>query len=62
MFLFVANLPESVVDALPSDFKCGIYYGWANVDNDLVHEMVMSVGYNPYFENTKKTMVSVWLL
>ena len=37
--------------------ECGIYYGWANVDNGPVHGMVMSVGWNPFYKNTKKTMV-----
>lgn len=51
-----ANFPDSVVDRLPSDFECGIYFGWAMVDSGPVHKMVMSVGWNPYYKNTKKTM------
>ncbi|XP_039606620.1 riboflavin kinase isoform X2 [Polypterus senegalus] len=51
-----ANFPESVVDNLPSDMKTGIYYGWACVGNSDVHRMVMSIGWNPFYKNTKKSM------
>nr|CAB3265560.1 riboflavin kinase [Phallusia mammillata] len=51
-----ANFPESVVDKLPDDMQTGIYYGWAQVDNGDVHKMVMSVGWNPFYKNTKKSM------
>lgn len=55
--LFPANFPEDVVDALPDDFATGIYYGWAEVDGD-VYKMVMSVGWNPFYKNEKRSMVS----
>uniref|UniRef100_A0A8C2KKE5 Riboflavin kinase n=1 Tax=Cyprinus carpio TaxID=7962 RepID=A0A8C2KKE5_CYPCA len=51
-----ANFPESVVDNLPADISTGIYYGWARVDNGDIHKMVMSIGWNPYYKNTKKSM------
>lgn len=51
-----ANFPESVVDSLPADINTGIYYGWAQVDNGDIHKMVMSIGWNPYYKNTKKSM------
>lgn len=51
-----ANFPDSVVEGLPEAFECGVYYGWALVDNGPVYEMVMSVGWNPFYKNTKKTM------
>ncbi|XP_030625320.1 riboflavin kinase [Chanos chanos] len=51
-----ANFPESVVDNLPADISTGIYYGWARVGNGEVHKMVMSIGWNPYYKNTKKSM------
>ncbi|KAL0186542.1 hypothetical protein M9458_018212, partial [Cirrhinus mrigala] len=50
------NFPESVVDNLPADISTGIYYGWACVDNGDIHKMVMSIGWNPYYKNTKKSM------
>ena len=51
-----ANYPDSFVDKLPKDFESGVYYGWANVSDGLVHKMVMSVGWNPFYKNTKRTM------
>ncbi|XP_017323656.1 riboflavin kinase [Ictalurus punctatus] len=51
-----ANFPESVVDSLPADISTGIYYGWARVDNGDIHKMVMSIGWNPYYKNLKKSM------
>ncbi|XP_062855362.1 riboflavin kinase [Trichomycterus rosablanca] len=51
-----ANFPESVVDSLPADIITGIYYGWARVDSGDIHKMVMSIGWNPYYKNTKKSM------
>uniref|UniRef100_A0A3Q0QVX1 Riboflavin kinase n=1 Tax=Amphilophus citrinellus TaxID=61819 RepID=A0A3Q0QVX1_AMPCI len=51
-----ANFPDSVVDNLPTDISTGIYYGWACVGNGDVYKMVMSIGWNPYYKNTKKSM------
>ncbi|XP_046397598.1 riboflavin kinase [Ischnura elegans] len=51
-----ANFPESVVDSLPQELNTGVYYGWANVDGGPVYKMVMSIGWNPYYKNTKKSM------
>ena len=53
-----ANFPENVVDSLPSEVKSGVYFGWASVDNGPVYKMVMSVGWNPQFQNEKRSMVS----
>ena len=52
-----ANFEEDVVEKLPAEFDCGIYCGWASVDNGPVYKMAMSVGFNPFYSNTKKTMV-----
>lgn len=57
LYTLLANFPEPVVDMLPADMQTGIYYGWAQVDGGQVHKMVMSVGWNPYYNNTKKSMV-----
>ena len=54
-----ANFPEDVVDSLPESFDPGVYYGWACVDRGPVYKMVMSVGWNPHYQNEKKSMVSV---
>ncbi|XP_059614713.1 riboflavin kinase [Phlebotomus argentipes] len=51
-----ANYPVEVVRALPADFATGIYCGWAQVANGDVHKMVMSVGWNPFFDNKEKSM------
>ena len=51
-----ANFPDSVVEHLPADIGTGIYYGWACVGNGDTHKMVMSIGWNPYYKNTKKSM------
>ncbi|MBW04189.1 Riboflavin kinase, partial [Eschrichtius robustus] len=51
------NFPEQVVDNLPTDVSTGIYYGWASVGSGDVHKMVVSIGWNPYYKNTKKSMV-----
>uniref|UniRef100_A0A3P9AWD1 Riboflavin kinase n=1 Tax=Maylandia zebra TaxID=106582 RepID=A0A3P9AWD1_9CICH len=51
-----ANFQDSVVDNLPADISTGIYYGWACVGNGDVYKMVMSIGWNPYYKNTKKSM------
>lgn len=54
-----ANFGIDVVSQLPKNLETGIYYGWASVDidNDAVHKMVMSVGWNPYYKNEHKSMV-----
>lgn len=57
-----ANFPDSLVDVLPEEYKSGVYYGWAQVDNGPVYRMVMSIGNNPYYNNTKRTMVNMHFL
>ncbi|XP_036700040.1 riboflavin kinase-like [Balaenoptera musculus] len=51
-----ANFPEQVVDNLPADVSTGVYYGWASVGSGDVHKMVVSIGWNPYYKNTKKSV------
>ena len=53
-----ANYPESVVEGLPPALESGVYYGWARVEQGPVYKMVMSVGWNPQFQNEKRSMVS----
>eukprot|EP00056_Hartaetosiga_gracilis_P008312 m.118463 g.118463 ORF g.118463 m.118463 type:complete len:160 (+) comp12893_c8_seq2:43-522(+) len=50
-----ANFPEDVVESLPEDVQQGIYYGWAQVGKGEVIESVMSVGWNPFYNNTKRS-------
>jgi riboflavin kinase len=47
------------VNDLPEEINTGVYYGWAKVNNGPVYKMVMSIGWNPYFKNSKKSMVCV---
>jgi riboflavin kinase len=56
-----ANYTSEVVDTLPSDMETGIYYGYAKVDDGPVYKMVMSIGWNPYYKNVKKSMVKITL-
>ncbi|PIA13531.1 riboflavin kinase [Coemansia reversa NRRL 1564] len=49
-----ANLPEPVVEKALSDIPIGVYYGWAKVEK-VVYPMVMSLGWNPYFRNEKRS-------
>lgn len=54
--------------------QTGVYFGYARVlpnntnkdalseDNCKVHPMVMSLGYNPYYDNKKMTAVSTHLI
>ncbi|XP_068250971.1 riboflavin kinase isoform X2 [Palaemon carinicauda] len=51
-----ANFPENVVDNLPEEITTGIYYGWAKVDSGPTLKMVLSIGWNPYYNNKKKSM------
>lgn len=51
-----ANFPEEVVAKLPASFSTGVYFGWAKVDDGEVHKMVMSIGWNPFYKNKKKSM------
>lgn len=51
-----ANFPESVIDKLPPDISAGVYYGWGQIGTGPIYKMVMSIGWNPYYNNTKKSM------
>ncbi|XP_031464632.1 riboflavin kinase-like [Phasianus colchicus] len=51
-----ANFSEQVVESFPSDISTGIYYGWACVGSGDVHKMVLSIGWNPFYKNTKKSV------
>lgn len=51
-----ANYPMDVVDKLPPEIEPGVYFGYAAVDAGPVHKMVMSVGWNPFYKNEKKSM------
>ncbi|OZJ03124.1 hypothetical protein BZG36_03874 [Bifiguratus adelaidae] len=52
-----ANLSDDALKALCEEIETGIYYGWVQLgDKDTaIHPMVMSVGWNPYYHNEKKS-------
>lgn len=51
-----ANLPEDEVEKLPPNIETGTYFGYASIDDGPVYKMVMSIGWNPYYKNEKKSM------
>ncbi|XP_020599948.1 bifunctional riboflavin kinase/FMN phosphatase [Phalaenopsis equestris] len=56
-----ANLPAENISGLLSEHTSGVYFGWAKLSTRGIYKMVMSIGWNPYFNNTEKT-VEPWLL
>ncbi|XP_062107305.1 bifunctional riboflavin kinase/FMN phosphatase isoform X2 [Humulus lupulus] len=60
--IFSANLSTDGYSALLSEHPAGVYFGWAGLSaRGMVFKMVMSLGWNPYFNNTEKT-IEPWLL
>lgn len=51
-----ANYGPEVVNNLPQEIQTGVYFGWAQVNHNEVYKMVMSIGWNPYFKNERKSM------
>lgn len=60
-FLYVANMNEEALEEMFTEFTTGVYYGWAQVGktDKTVYPMVMSLGWNPYYKNEKRSAVSV---
>ncbi|KAJ3682415.1 hypothetical protein LUZ60_014988 [Juncus effusus] len=56
-----ANLPAEKFSDVLSEHTSGVYFGWAKLSTRGVYKMVMSIGWNPYFDNTEKT-IEPWLL
>jgi riboflavin kinase len=54
-----ANLSEDAIATICSELKTGVYYGWVQVGerNTQVYQMVMSIGWNPYYHNEKRSAV-----
>lgn len=50
-------MDQQAVNMIPPDFKIGVYYGIAQVDESPFYKMVMSVGYNPFYKNKNMTAV-----
>ncbi|KAL7213180.1 hypothetical protein ACSBR2_015815 [Camellia fascicularis] len=56
-----ANLSTKGYSTVLSEHPSGVYFGWAGLSTRGVYKMVMSIGWNPYFNNAEKTM-EPWLL
>ncbi|KAL3345412.1 hypothetical protein AABB24_024399 [Solanum stoloniferum] len=56
-----ANLSPEGYSAILSEHPAGVYFGWAGLSGRGVYKMVMSIGWNPFFNNTQKT-IEPWLL
>lgn len=56
---FSANLSPEGYSAILSEHPAGVYFGWAGLSGRGVYKMVMSIGWNPFFNNAEKTIVSV---
>ena len=56
-----ANFSDEVVDNLPQSLETGIYFGFTHLEHDEqnIRKAVMSIGWNPYYHNTKKSVVSI---
>ncbi|KAL8279154.1 hypothetical protein RQP46_008410 [Phenoliferia psychrophenolica] len=56
-----ANLPDTSIAPYSEALSTGVHYGWARVvdpastSHDDVYPMVMSIGWNPFYENTHRT-------
>ncbi|RKP13358.1 riboflavin kinase [Piptocephalis cylindrospora] len=52
-----ANLSEEASEQLCTDLSTGIYFGWAQLrgSDQEVRPMVMSLGWNPYYKNEKRS-------
>ena len=58
LLFFPANLSTEGHSNLLSEHPSGVYFGWAGLSTRGVYKMVMSIGWNPYFNNAEKTIVS----
>ncbi|EPS58907.1 hypothetical protein M569_15906, partial [Genlisea aurea] len=57
-----ANLSTDGFSDVLAEHPSGVYFGWAGLsDRGAAYKMVMSVGWNPYFDNAEKT-IEPWLL
>jgi FAD synthase len=52
-----ANLSMDNLGDAGQSLQTGIYYGWARLNGE-VYSTVVSVGWNPFYQNTTKTGIS----
>lgn len=55
----IANFSRDVIKDLPENVSTGVYFGWAQIEKSPVYKMVMSIGWNPFYKNTEKSMVNL---
>ncbi|XP_065214472.1 riboflavin kinase isoform X2 [Planococcus citri] len=51
-----ANFDDNVEKLLPKEIISGVYFGWAQVEEGPVYKMVMSIGWNPFYKNVKRSI------
>lgn len=58
--VFIANMNEEALEEMFTECDTGVYYGWSQVGekDTTVYPMVMSLGWNPYYKNEKRSAVS----
>lgn len=58
-----ANLDVAPLKVESDSLAPGIYFGWASLNGSQggIYGMVMSIGWNPFFDNSSKT-IEPWLL
>ncbi|KAG5516728.1 hypothetical protein RHGRI_037462 [Rhododendron griersonianum] len=56
-----ANLSTEGYSTVLLEQPSGVYFGWAALSTRGIYKMVMSIGWNPYFNNPEKT-IEPWLL
>ncbi|KAI8889549.1 Flavokinase-domain-containing protein [Backusella circina FSU 941] len=52
-----ANMSEEALESMFTECDTGVYYGWAQIGEigSTVYPMVMSLGWNPYYKNEKRS-------
>ncbi|GJZ01520.1 bifunctional riboflavin kinase/FMN phosphatase isoform X1 [Tanacetum coccineum] len=56
-----ANLSVEGYASVLAEHPAGVYFGWAKLSTRGFYKMAMSIGWNPFFNNTEKT-IEPWLL
>lgn len=65
LYAVTANLPDEAISEYTKLLQTGVHFGYARValgpeagESNQVLPMVMSIGWNPYYKNEKRTAVS----
>lgn len=59
IYFAIANMSDEALETMFSECDTGVYYGWAQIGEvgSDVYPMVMSLGWNPYYKNEKRSAV-----